>query len=50
MVEVKAGTRLRCEACGAEFIIVRAGGPELSCCGKPLAPLTSSGSATRTGC
>lgn len=32
----KAGSRLRCKACGAEAIVTRAEGPELTCCGEPL--------------
>jgi hypothetical protein len=29
---VKPGTRVRCEHCGSEAIVVRAEGPELMCC------------------
>lgn len=44
-MEVKAGTRLRCEDCGSEIIVVRASGPELQCCGKALGPLVPPGTA-----
>jgi hypothetical protein len=45
IVDVKPGTRLRCDTCGAELILVKAASPELSCCGKPLEPLTAGGPA-----
>ena len=45
IVDVKAGTRLRCGTCGAELILVKAASPELTCCGKPLEPLTAGGPA-----
>ena len=41
-MDVKAGTRLRCEECGAELVVIKAEGPELTCCGKPLSSLTAS--------
>jgi len=31
-----AGTRLRCEDCGAEAIIIKAADAELVCCGKEM--------------
>jgi desulfoferrodoxin-like iron-binding protein len=40
-MEQKAGTRLRCETCGSQIIVVKAGDAELACCGKPLAPLVA---------
>ncbi|MBN2238760.1 MAG: hypothetical protein JW712_03220 [Dehalococcoidales bacterium] len=30
------GKRYRCEKCGAEFIVTRAGEGEISCCGQPM--------------
>jgi len=41
-VDVKAGTRLRCDNCGSEMVLIKAEGPELTCCGQPLSPLTAS--------
>jgi len=38
------GTRLKCEQCGSEAIVVRGGGPELVCCGAPMS-ITFSGKA-----
>jgi hypothetical protein len=35
-----AGTRLRCEQCGAEAIVITAHEPELTCCGRPLTVMT----------
>jgi hypothetical protein len=29
------GTRMRCDTCGAEFIVITAGDAELECCGVP---------------
>jgi len=37
MTEVKAGARFRCETCGSEIIVVKAGDQAPSCCGKPMA-------------
>jgi hypothetical protein len=34
-----AGTRLRCEACGSEAIVITAHDPELTCCDRPLSPM-----------
>ena len=42
-MDVKAGTRLQCGSCGSQIIIVKPGGPELECCGKPLEPLSAPG-------
>jgi hypothetical protein len=42
-----AGTRLRCEVCGSEAIVISAADPELTCCRKPLVPIvTPSGDAS----
>ena len=35
-MEQKAGTRLRCEQCGAEAIVVRPSDADLTCCETPL--------------
>jgi len=51
-METKAGTRVRCETCGSELIVVKLGDsaePELTCCGKPPAPIAPGGSASRPG-
>ncbi len=37
---IEAGTRVRCENCGSEAVVVRAGGPELRCCGAELTVLS----------
>ncbi|UGQ11604.1 hypothetical protein LO772_33335 [Yinghuangia sp. ASG 101] len=34
--EATAGSRLRCDVCGSEAIVVTAKGSALSCCGTPL--------------
>jgi hypothetical protein len=34
----KPGTRLRCEQCGAELVVVKAGSGETRCCGAPVVP------------
>jgi hypothetical protein len=47
-MEAKAGTRFRCETCGSELILVKAAGPELTCCDKPLSPMTPGSPASRT--
>jgi hypothetical protein len=31
------GSRLRCTVCRSEYIVLKGGAPELSCCGEPLA-------------
>ena len=33
---VAPGTRLRCETCGAEAIVLQPGAADLTCCGVPL--------------
>ena len=38
-MDIKSGTRLRCETCGSEMIVVKAGDAALECCGKPVEPL-----------
>jgi len=43
--EIKAGTRLRCESCSSEIIVIKPAEAVLECCGKPLAPLTPGSSA-----
>lgn len=30
------GSRMRCEECGSEAIVVKSEAPTFSCCGKPL--------------
>jgi len=35
-MSVPAGTRLRCDHCGAEAIVVKDGGAELACCAQPM--------------
>ena len=30
------GSRLRCETCGAEAIVLQTGAADLTCCGAPL--------------
>jgi hypothetical protein len=30
------GSRLRCGECGSEAIVIKATGPDLSCCGQPM--------------
>lgn len=42
-MDVKTGTRLRCESCGAEFIVVNPGPAELTCCGTPLTDMPQPG-------
>jgi ribosomal protein S27E len=37
-MELVAGTRLRCETCGSEGIVVKAAAADLTCCGAPLVP------------
>lgn len=44
-METKAGTRLQCDTCGSQLIVVKAEGPELECCGQPLAPVAKPGPA-----
>jgi len=34
--EATNGSRLRCNQCGSEAIVTRAGGSSLTCCGAPL--------------
>jgi hypothetical protein len=41
---VKPGTRLKCEQCGSEAVVVRGDGPDLACCGAPMS-VTFSGKA-----
>jgi hypothetical protein len=36
-----AGTRLRCDVCGSEAIVITAHDPVLTCCGQPLAVMTA---------
>jgi hypothetical protein len=38
-----AGTRLRCEVCAAEAIVLTAVDPELTCCGRTLSPMARPG-------
>jgi hypothetical protein len=37
MEPVKPGSRLRCEGCGTEVVVIKADGVLPACCGKPLA-------------
>lgn len=39
-METKPGTRVRCEECGSELIVVKAADPELTCCDRPVSPLS----------
>lgn len=32
----QVGKRYRCEKCGSEFIVTKAGQGELKCCGQPM--------------
>jgi len=48
-METKPGTRVCCETCGSELIIVNASGPALACCGQPVSALTPGGAAARPG-
>ncbi|MDP1818300.1 MAG: desulfoferrodoxin [Acidimicrobiales bacterium] len=34
----EAGKRLKCESCGAEIVVTKAGDGTVTCCGKPMAP------------
>jgi desulfoferrodoxin-like iron-binding protein len=36
MAATKVGTRLRCERCGTEIIVVKATDDDLACCGQPM--------------
>jgi desulfoferrodoxin-like iron-binding protein len=36
MAPTKVGTRLRCERCGTEIIVVKSTDDELTCCGQPM--------------
>lgn len=33
---VKVGSRLRCERCGTEIVVVKAPEGEIVCCGQPM--------------
>jgi hypothetical protein len=44
-VSIKSGTRLRCESCGSEVLVVKPSDPELTCCGNPLSPMAGKSSA-----
>jgi ribosomal protein S27E len=33
----KVGSRLRCERCGTEIIVVKAADAAVTCCGQPMA-------------
>jgi hypothetical protein len=37
-MEHAAGTRLKCEVCGAEAIVVLPADTDLRCCDRPLVP------------
>jgi hypothetical protein len=43
-----AGTRLRCEVCGSEAIVITAHEPVLTCCGQPLTVMTAPAAAPET--
>jgi desulfoferrodoxin-like iron-binding protein len=36
MAATKVGTRLRCERCGTEIIVVKATDDDLTCCEQPM--------------
>lgn len=38
MSNEKPGSRLRCEQCGAEFVVVKAGAGETTCCDIAVKP------------
>lgn len=38
MSNEKPGTRLRCESCGADFVVVKTGAGQTSCCGTEVKP------------
>jgi hypothetical protein len=40
-MDIKAGTRLRCQTCGSEIVVVKAEAPALKCCGQELAAITA---------
>lgn len=44
-MSIKSGTRLRCETCGSEVLIVKPAEPELTCCGTPLSPMAGKSSS-----
>ncbi|WP_432841456.1 desulfoferrodoxin [Dactylosporangium sp. CA-092794] len=33
---MKVGSKVRCEQCGSEAIVIRDGGGELTCCERPV--------------
>ena len=37
MAPTKVGSRLRCEHCGTEIIVVKATDAEVTCCGQAMA-------------
>jgi len=37
MAATTVGTRLRCEQCGTEIIVVKAAEDAVQCCGQPMA-------------
>jgi hypothetical protein len=43
-----AGTRMRCEVCGSEAILITAHEPVLTCCGRPLTVMTAPTPAPET--
>ncbi|MSO18003.1 MAG: desulfoferrodoxin [Actinobacteria bacterium] len=36
MTEAKIGSRLRCQKCTTELIVVKQGEAEIECCGEPM--------------
>jgi hypothetical protein len=36
MSELKIGTRVKCEVCGSEAVVITSNEPKLACCGKPM--------------
>ena len=36
MTEMKIGTRVKCEVCGSEAVVITSNQPQLECCGKPV--------------
>ncbi|MER7006769.1 hypothetical protein ABT297_27530 [Dactylosporangium sp. NPDC000555] len=39
--QVRVGSRVRCERCGTEIVVVRPPAEQLICCAVPMSPLDS---------
>lgn len=48
-MDIKPGTRFRCDTCGTELILMKVAAPELTCCGKPLALIAAGRPAAQPG-